>query len=474
MEDARGHAEENGPSAARRTIVVARDLGEVWLALLEDGRVVELTVRPVGQGRLLGAILKGRVSRVASGVHAAFVAIGQARDAFVPLDDDREPPREGDEVLLQVVREAQGAKGPRATFDVTLPGWALVLAPRRAQCGVSRKIVDQVERERLRALVEELAPEGFGLVARTAATGLGRDELRAERDELLARWNGIAARAAESRPPTLVHREDDPGVVFVRDHLAGGLEAIVVDGEAEEFARRLGERGEAARVAPHVGPLPAVEAYGLEQAARLALAAEAPLPGGGWLALQSTEALTAIDVNSGADTSAANLEETALRTNLEAAEEIPRQLRLRDVGGLVVVDFIDMDAAADRAKVNAAFAAALSRDRAKLRVLPLTDFHLAQITRERRRLPLEKILGEPCPCCRRGVVLRPEAAARDLLREARRRARPLPRARIVLEAPETVAAAGREILELWGEASGFDRTRPVVWRVGERSVRIES
>lgn len=448
-----------------RRVVVARDFGELWLGVVEDGRVVELSIRPEIGGRWLGTIVKGRVTRLAPGVRAAFVDIGLSRDVFTVMPPGTIAERHlmpGEEILVQISREAQGGKGHRGTFEVTLPGWALVLAPGQFHRGVSRRIADAAERERLRAILDEIAPERYGLIARTAAAGLSREELVADRDALIARWEAIDAAARGSRAPAIIWREENQALAFVRDHLAIGIDELVVDEAGRDAIQPLlagmnGSTAPAVRI--HPGPLPAIEGWALDAALAEALSTDVSLPGGGRLVIQSTEALVAIDVNSGRDTGAADLEDTALRTNLEAAEEVARQVRLRDLAGLVVIDFIDVEHATSRARINEALATAFAPDRLKSRILPLTEFCLAQITRQRRRLPVEKIVAEPCSCCGRGLTLRPEAEARRLLREARRRIRPLPHARVRVTAPEHVATAAREIVEKWGAASGLPPSR---------------
>lgn len=459
----------------RRVVIVTADFGELWIALLEGGVVVDLSIRPASGPRLLGTIAKGRITRLAPGVRAAFVQIGTGRDVFTllpPGTTEERGLREGAEVLVQITREAQGNKGHRGTFDVTLPGWALVLAPGQGYRGVSRRMPDD-ERDRLRALLDEIAPEGFGLIARTAAIGAGREELEAELAALLARWRAIEAAAVESRAPALLYREESAAAVFVRDRLADGLDEIIVDtAVAPALVPALEAFG---NVVPPVRvidpPRPMLDTWGLERALDAALAPEVPLPGGGRLVIQSTEALVAVDVNSGRDTGACDLEDTALRTDLSAAAEIARQVRLRDLGGLVVVDFIDVERPDSRARINDALAAAFAGERVKSRVLPLSDFCVAQITRQRRRLPLERVFMEPCPCCRRGVRPRPEFAARRLLREARRRIAPVPGARARISAREEVLAEGRGILADWGTASGLPPER-IVWAEGPEGVDV--
>lgn len=464
-------------SRPRRQLVISRDLGELWLALIEDGQVVEVSVRPDLLTRWLGNIVKGKVTRVVPGVRAAFVDIGLPRDAFAVAPrqpGDRPPPAPGDEVVIQVTRESQGNKGPRATFEITLPGWGLVFVPGNPFRGVSKQIADEKERERLRGILEGIPSQHGGVIARTAAAGASAEELDAEHQALVERWQEIETRSREWRAPAILWREENPALAFVRDHLAWGIDEIVADQAViDDLAAGLPTElpsGLPALVC-HEQALPLIEAFGLDRAVETALATEVRLPGGGRLVIQSTEALVAIDVNSGKDTSANSLEETALRTNLEAVDGLVRQVRLRDLGGLVVVDFIDMQEAVSKARINDALAQAFAGDRARTRILPLTDFCLAQITRQRRRIGLERLFLEPCACCGRGWAYRPEAEARKVLREARRRLAPLPpgaRVKVTLSGP--ALEAGRTILErCQGEEPVLTRQR-VVWAEGPAGI----
>ncbi len=456
------------PDVASR-IVVARDLGERWLALVEGGRVTELVVRPLAAGRLLGAIFLGRVVRAVPGVAGAFVDLGLGRDAFLPVPEG-DLPREGEDVIVQVTREADAGKGPRVTRDVTLPGWRLVLAPRVTHRGVSRKIASDAERERLREILDRIAPEGLGVIARTAAAGAAEEELRVELEELVERWESIRARASRAGAPLALHGEEDPARAFVRDQGGRKVAEIVVE-PADEGLFREEEREEGwPPVRVHRGPLPAVEAFGLDRALDEVFSPEVALPGGGRLVIQATEAMVAVDVNSGRDVSAASLEETALRTNLEAAEELGRQLRLRELGGLVVADFIDMQRGASRRALAERLDEVFSRDRAKIRWAPPGEFTLVRISRQRRRPSLERLLGEPCPCCGRAIVPGAAVRARRLLRRLRVLARPIPGAAFRITAPPEVLEEARAIAAAHGEASGLPPSGAVSFRVGEEGV----
>lgn len=460
-----------------RRVVVTRDLGEQWLALIEGHQVVEVLVRGDEQQRWLGSIFKGRVARLVPGVEAAFVSVGLGRDLFTVCGDggdvshvNFEP---GAEVIVQVVREAGGGKGHRASPFLTLPGWALVLAPHGAHRGISRKILDVQERDRLRLLLDDLAPEGHGLIARTAAAGCSFEQLCEERDHLLRRWERIDAKAKEAGAPALLYREDNAALPFVRDQLCRGLDEVVVDSgsllEGMEDTVRDEFCGVKLHITRHSGPLPAVEAYGLDRAFEEASSRSCRLPGGGQIVIQSTEALVAIDVNSGRDVDGADIAETALRTNLEAAVEVARQVRLRDLSGLIVIDFIDMRSHAARSQVDGALFKALEGDRSKKRILPLSEFCLAQISRQRKSPSFYRVAGSGCAQCgaRQGP---PEWSARSLLRRLRFLSRPLPEGRFRVSAPPAVLEAARSIAELYGAESGLPPFGHLDWCAGENAV----
>ncbi|RMG43358.1 MAG: hypothetical protein D6718_12410 [Acidobacteria bacterium] len=458
--------------AAPRTLVAAHDLGELWLATIEGGRVMELAVYPAAAARWVGAIVKGRVTRSVPGVSALFVDVGFERDAFTvwdPPGGEREPPASGDELMVQIVREADRGKGARATPNVTIAGWSLVLVPGSTHRGVSRRIGEAEERDRLRAILERLEPQGTGLIVRTAARGLDEQVLQAEATRLADRWRRIERRAAAVSAPAVLEQEDGPLLAFLRDRLDGSIGEIVVEGEGLLAAV---ERAAAESVVPlpprrrHTGPLPAVEAFGLERALDEALAREVRLPGGGRLVIDETEAFVAVDINSGRDTGAVDLEQTAVRTNLAAVAELERQIGLRNLSGLIVVDFIDMRDPDHRRAVNDALERVLAKDRLKTRFTRLSEFSLAEVTRQRRGLPLAARLTEPCPHCESGRTLRPEVQARRLLRELRRQARPVPGARFVLSGPQRVIEAAQEIAREEGEASGLPAISSIGFAVG--------
>lgn len=413
-------------------------------ALLEDGRLSLLWAERADERSLVGNVYKGRVTHVERSIGAAFVDIGLDRPGFLHGDDapataEEEaaegglPPIEdrvsvGQELVVQVVRDVVQHKGPTLTCRVSIPGRLLVLLHGSGRKAVSRKIADETERARLEAIVAGAPGAGeLGVVARTAAVGATADELARELRELTAADAAIAA--AASRPaPALLREESDFVARAVRELTArspegvGGPTRVIVDTEAGR--RRVAELFDGATSAQsvelHAGPTPLFHAHGIEREVRALDEPRVPLPGGACLVIHETEALWAIDVNSGRMRDASNLEETALAVDLAAAVEAARQIRLRDLGGLVVVDFIDCVDPANRAKVEATLRAELAKDPAKMRVAPLSEFMVAEITRRRVRSGPSHAGSQSCPSCRgRGRTRAPRSTGLAAMRELR-------------------------------------------------------
>jgi ribonuclease G len=420
---------------------------ETRVALREDGRTVEVFHERRGRESLVGNVYLGRVHRVLPGMQAAFVAIGFERDAFLyvedasphPVDfegaeeDDRngaaardDRPRiddlvkEGQQLVVQVTKDPIAGKGPRVTAAVSLPGRTLVSLPSVGEVGISRRITDETERERLRQILEGFSGGG-GFIARTAAQGASVAELEADRAYLAALAAKIAGQAENAGAPTLLHRELDLPLRVLRDLVASDFGEIRVDDEAA--AARLCEF--AAQVAPELVPRistygeeePIFERFGVEREIEAALSSRITLPSGGSCVIHQTEALVAIDINTGRFTGKGDLEDTVFATNLEAVPEVARQIRLRDLGGLLVVDFIDMQGAEHRREVFERFEAELARDRSRTRVLQISEFGLVEITRQRSRNNLERVLTRSCPdCSGTGRVKTDLTAALDLRR----------------------------------------------------------
>ncbi len=447
---------------------------DVRVALVEDGRLVEFYLENRTRNGPTGNIYKGRVLRLLPGMAAAFVNIGLERPAYLFAEDvsaaedefyhlwlkdepgadpgARQPPaaigdllHDGQEVLVQVLRGPLGSKGARLTTNLSLAGHYLVFTPNQPQLGISRRITEEAERQRLRDVLEDMRlPEG-GFIARTASRGQSREKLRAERDQLLARWRRLLRKKDTVAAPALLHQEMETSLRVVRELFSPEIDRLVVD-DPKAFARIQDyleslKSPDQHRVELYTEPEPLFSHFGLEIDWRRLLAPKVWLKSGGYLLFDTTEALTAVDVNTGRFVGRHDLEETILQTNLEAAREIARQLRLRNIGGLIVIDFIDMEQVPHREQVYQAFLEAASRDRAKTAVLPISALGLMEMTRQRLRDTLEQAVTEPCSCCDGvGEVLSPLTLACDLMRLLTAEAREFPGCRLILAVHPQVGA----------------------------------
>ena len=446
----------------RREILIESITPETRIAVLEDDDLAELFVeRPSARG-VAGNIYKGRVSNVLPGMQAAFIDIGIGRDAFLYVEDaggrvdaerfeEADPAEEdpgetaargapppparieellqaGQEIVVQVRKDPVAEKGARLTSHLSLPGRFLVYLPGFGHVGVSRKIEDLAERERLKGVVRDLsrdmgAPGGF--IVRTAGEGRAASEFPADARYLVGAWEEIRRRAASLPAPALLHEEAGAVIKVLRDLLNPDVQQILVDGEAilEEalaFVARI-EPAFLPRIRRHAGRQPLFEERGLQREIERCLKPRVWLRSGGSIVINPTEALVAVDVNTGKYVGKNRLEETILRTNLEAAVEIIRQVRLRDLGGIIVIDFIDMAEQASKDEVIKILQVEMQKDRAKSRMLQISEFGLVEITRQRTRRSLERVLCRPCPSCSgSGRLKSPETILWELLREIRR------------------------------------------------------
>lgn len=441
-----------------RELLIASNDGEVRAALLEDGTLVDLFVEREDHASLIGNIYLGRVRRLAPSIAAAFVDIGEARHGFLPYgvrfkgDDGDEnpppprPPAEGEAVCVQVVRDASGGKGPQLSSRPSLAGCRLVYLPGSDKVAVSRLIEDEAERTRLVASVEALREDNEGFVIRTAAERVKDEELVRDAAYLRALWTELTTAQATAEAPSLLYVEPAPIERVLRDLALSDIDMIRVDdaasfARARTFCRRFAPDTER-RLALHEGAASLFESYGIEDSIEHALDPRAALPSGGCLVFGSTEALTAVDVNSGSLTSIGGPSESSLRTNLEAATEIARQIRLRNIAGLIVVDFISMESEEAWDRVLSTFADALAGDRTAVRLMGRTNAGLVEITRRRQRISLVEALTERCTACGGGGrIPTASAVAQETLRRLRREARSGPAGTLVVSAsPEVVAA----------------------------------
>lgn len=463
-------------------ILIQAEEGETLVAVLENGQLVEVYVERGVEQRLVGNIYKGRVENVLPGMQAAFVNIGLERNAFLYVEDalkqqrvGREGPeakekaeqlcsigqilREGQEVIVQVVKEPIGTKGARVTTHITLPGRYLVLMPTVDYVGVSRRIENERERERLRRLSEAVKPPGMGLIVRTVAEGVGEEQLKREAEGLVQLWRKIMSRAHQKGAPLLLHRDLELVQRILRDLYSEEVNRITVNQRwlyerAGEFISYL-QPGQEPRLFLETGDL--LEKYGVEGEIEKALKRKVWLRSGGYLVIDQTEALTAIDVNTGKYVGSTTLADTVLKTNLEAAVEIARQLRLRNIGGIIIIDFIDMENPEDQAQVVATLEEELKKDKTRARIMGLTQLGLVEMTRKKVQQGLDSLLQRSCPYCEgRGKVLSEETISRRALKKLRALAADSSAVAVLVEAHPAVAAlligsGGANLRKLEGE-----------------------
>jgi len=434
----------------KREILISATPQETRVAILEDGILVELMVDQAETERLVGDIYLGQVQAVLPGIQAAFVDIGTEKAAFLHVsdvarddedeDDDgpetdrrnrRYPPiqdliQKGERVVVQATKEPIGTKGPRVTTHISLPGRFLVFMPGSTHVGVSRKIETREERSRLRAIAREVIPkDGIGVIIRTAGEELTKQVFEREYNTLNDTWEKVQRRSKSVKPPSLIHREAELTSGIIRDVFTEKVDALIIDskevhGEVKSYLGGV-DPELLDRVHLYTDPVPLFDKYGIEDAIREAFQRRVDLPSGGYIIIEPTEALVSIDVNTGRYTGKKDPEKTILRTNLDAAREVARQLRLRDVGGIIVCDFIDMESKSSQDRVLQELRTHLNRDRARTRAFQVSELGLVEMTRQRVRPSLFHSLTEPCEHCGgTGRVFRPDAVLRRVERAARR------------------------------------------------------
>jgi len=456
--------------------------GETRVALLENGTVVDLYIERAGEPSIAGNIYKARVVRVLPGMQAAFVDIGLDKAAFLYVSDvydngeemaeimtgsgeEEQAPgpestqavtrverdihiedrlQEGQEVLVQVAKEPLGSKGARITSHISIPGRHLVLMPTVDHVGVSRRIENDKERRRLRESILAMKPPNCGFIARTAAEGVERDQIKVEMDFLLKLWQTIQRKSEHGPVPGLIHQDLDITLRSVRDLFTHEVDKLVIDSptEYEKILRFVDtfnpELKAHARL--YEEPEPLFDAYGIEMELQRALAKKVWLKSGGYIVIEITEALTAIDVNTGRYVGKRNLEETILKTNLEAVREIAYQLRLRNIGGIIIIDFIDMAKEISREKVFNSLKDALRRDKSKTNILKMSELGLIEMTRKRTKESLSRVLSEPCFYCEgEGHLKSKQTVCYEVFREIERDHRSLAGHRIMVETHPAVA-----------------------------------
>jgi ribonuclease G len=430
-------------SNVSKTILISVDLSELRVAVVEEGRTVEALIERRGQGSLAGNIYKGKVDNVLRGMEAAFVDLGLPRNGFLYVDDVVVPGQDtksrrrrkidellkpGQEVLVQVVKDSMGTKGPRVTMELSIAGRFLVLSPHGEGSGVSRRLPDG-ERERLRKLAKRLEADEGGIIVRTAAAGATAEDLERDLRFLHKMWAQVEARAKPAKAPSLVYAEADLSLKVIRDLLARNVQEVIVDSE-RQYRRILGwvrttQPEFVDRIKLYSDKVPLFERYGVDQAILSTLNKRVDLPSGGYLIFDYAEAFTVIDVNTGRFVgSSGRLEDTITRNNIEAAREVMRQLRLRDIGGIIVIDFIDMASAKNRAEVLKVLQAELEHDRTKTYLVEISPLGLVEMTRQNVTAGVREILTRTCPTCGgEGVVLSEATMAVEAERRLRRIAR---------------------------------------------------
>ncbi|HEU0265133.1 MAG TPA: Rne/Rng family ribonuclease [Geobacterales bacterium] len=441
-------------------LVINSSSHETRIALIENGTIAELYIERSREKGIIGNIYKGRVVRVLPGMQAAFVDIGLEKAAFLyvadvfdsieeyesmmdggekkgggdsdeqvmpqhPTHPIEELLQEGQEIVVQISKEPIGTKGARITSHISLPGRHLVFMPTVDHIGISRRIEDEVERERLREVVARLKPEDGGFIVRTASEGKSEEDMIADIRYLTSLWAEVGSRAETASAPSLIHSDLDVTQKVLRDILSEAIDRIVVDIKPEydrivqfistfmpkmKYSIELFDQDE-----------PIFDHFGLEVEISRALGRKVWLKSGGYIIIEQTEALTAIDVNTGRFVGKHNLEDTILKTNLEAVKEIAYQLRLRNIGGIIIIDFIDMEKEANRERVYAALEEALKADKSKTNILKISELGLVEMTRKRVRESIGRMMCEPCPYCEgRGYIKSKVTICHQIFRDLRR------------------------------------------------------
>ena len=438
----------------KQEILITLDANEKQVAILEGGRLEEFYIERADELRMFGNIYKGIVKSVVPGIGAAFVDLGTKKDGFLYVTDALKSPLDleaeygetqsrlrdndfrskriqdvlkvGQEVIVQVVKEPIRNKGPRLTTHFSIPARYLVMIPGAEKVGVSRRIEDRLERERIRKALSGISrPKGAGFIVRTAGEGKGEREFQRDIRYLAGAWERVQKEIGRRKAPSLIHREADLVERVTRDYLTEEGTTIVVD-QPEIFhrARRFCQvylPGQRIDLSHYRDKVPLFEKYNIEKEIERTFQKTVMLKSGGHIVIEQTEGLVAIDVNTGKFTGRRNLEETVYQTNLEAAWEIARQLRLRDVGGIIIIDFIDMERAEHRRELFRSLKEAVRKDRAKTNIVQMSELGLVEMTRQRIRPSLESAVYDPCPYCEgKGMVKSATTMAIQTVKEIRK------------------------------------------------------
>jgi ribonuclease G len=425
-----------------KEIIINSTSTQTRVAITEDGNLVDFFVDYPENRRMVGDIYLGKIARVLPGIRAAFVDVGMKHDAFLhfsdigertqqlqemlgdedsEVDDEEEPNnfetrvesaeeqptipilKKDQEILIQIIKEPVNNKGVRVTSSISLPGRFCVLLPYDNKVGVSKKITDYRERKRLRYIARQIIPNNYGLIIRTVAQGQSEESLKDDLTQSMKKWEQIEKRAKSTSPPELVYQDLNTTVSIIRDLFNSDVSKIFIDSkklykEIKSYLE-LVQPAMAEKVEPYRSSHSIFDSFKIDEQIKTLMGRKVPLPSGGYLIIEHTEAMVVIDVNSGRYAKSKEQELNSLKTDLEAAREIVRQTRLRDIGGIIVIDFIDLEDDKNRKKVYDELRKEFRKDRAKVAVLPMSDFGLIQITRQRIRQNIVQALKENCPVC---------------------------------------------------------------------------
>jgi len=476
----------------KKEIIINAAANETRIAITEEGRLAELFVETTNKEKMVGDIYLGKVAKVMSGIKAAFIDLGLGQDGFLHFsdignrfdeytamigDDDEEegegepktaphaeapvaeerqrrPERDvrlekGQEVIVQIIKEPVGKKGVRVTSEVSLAGRFLVLLPFDGKIGISKKVTNFREKRRLRKIVQAILPEGFGVIIRTVAEGKEETSLKNDLEDLIKTWREIETSVKNEKAPCLLYKDLATTSSVIRDLFSNDVTRVIIDSRKlhKEISSYIKYTSPQLldKIELHKEKTPVFDAYGVEKEIETTLARKVWLKSGGYIIIEPTEAMVVIDVNSGRYAPKKEQEQNSLRTDLEAAREITRQLRLRDMGGIIVCDFIDLDDEKNKKKVYEELKKEFRKDRAKVTVLPMTEFGLVQITRQRVRQNILHSFTEPCPICGgSGLVQSKTTTLNQIDRWLRRFKTETHEKRLVLRVNPNLAASLRE------------------------------
>jgi len=436
--------------AMKKEIIINVEKGEERVALIENNKLVEFFVNINIEKSLNGDIYFGIVQNVLPGIQSAFIDIGRDKNAFLNINDienvgvdadevdsfsnvvtPSKGPRKieeiiksGQKIMVQVIKEAIGTKGPRSTTNISIPGNFVVLMPNSQALGVSRKILDKSKRKFLYELAKKHVPDNMGMILRTACEGRSEKDLVNEIKVLLNMWKDIQQKYHKAQAPCMLYRDLEPSEKIVRDTLAEDIDAIIVDDKAvHDKIKKMFKNVKhiTTKIELYTQHIPIFDTYGIEESLERGVSRVVPLKSGGSLVFDEAEALVAIDINTRHFVGRKSQEETVFLTNMEAAEEIPRQLRLRDIGGIIIIDFIDMEKEDHREKVFATLKENLKRDKAQTDIFPISNLGLVEMSRKRVRKSLKSQITRSCPYCDgTGMIFSGSTQAFKIIRELKR------------------------------------------------------